>query len=135
MLLDEFLFVVLIWVIPLLLLFRAWHRYSKLASAKSTGRSPARGALGLLTLSSGFWLVLYFLVLLGDHGKKVTAMVNHLPAISTLVLINFPVCLCSLLLSQGMSKTAQGAIPFRKAIAQASGYMMLVWLLTLTMQH
>jgi hypothetical protein len=62
-------------------------------------------------------------------------IVNHLPALSSLVLINFPICLGSLLLSQSISKTAQGAILFRKAVAQASGYMMLVWLLTLTMQH
>src|SRR5579864_5293659 len=130
----EFLFVGVIWGVPLWLLFRAWRRYSKLASAEGTSRSTARGALALLSASAGFWLVFYFLVLLEDYTKTVMPIVNHLPALSSLVLINFPICLGSLLLSQSISKTAQGAILFRKAVAQASGYMMLVWLLTLMMQ-
>ena len=130
--LGELLLVAALWGVPLGLLWISWRRYGAVHAARDTNRLLGLASLALLSLSSGIWLLLYGLVLIGEYYKAVNSIVNLGPNPGTLAVVNILVCAVSFMLSLFMPKTVKGTIPLQRAITFATSYMLLVWMFALT---
>ena len=129
---TELLFVGAIWGVPMLLLWMAWRRYGVVRAATGTNRSLAGASLALLFLSSGIWLLFYGAVLLSEHSMTVRSVMNRGPYPATLAVANIPICAASFIVSLFVPKAVQGAVPLRRTITLAAGYMVLIWMFALT---
>jgi hypothetical protein len=128
---GEFFIVGAVWVVPLWLVLRAWHRYFRLSSDASTTTFSARAALVLLSFSSGMWLIFYALVLMSEFSKVARSTLNLAAAPPTLAVVNLVVSVGAFVLSLLIPKTAHGTAPIRTASIIATSYMSLIWIFAL----
>ena len=128
---GEFLVVCAVWVVPLWLVLRAWHRYLKSSSDASMITFSARAALVLLSFSSVIWLIFYALVLIAEFSKVARSILNLAPTPPTLAVLNLVVSVGAFALSLFIPNIGQGTAPIRRAFIVASGYMSLIWILAL----
>ena len=128
----ELLFVAALWGVPFSLLWMSWYRYRTVHAAAGTNRSFAGASLALLFLTSGIWLLLFGLAIISDYFKAANSIVSPGLSPSTLAAPNIMVCGVSFILSLFIPKSVQGTVPFQRAIAIATGYMLLVWMFALT---
>jgi hypothetical protein len=133
--LTDLLFVGVFWAVPLWLVLRAWRRYFVLRSAISTNIFLVRAALALFSISAAAWLLVYGLVIVEDYRKVTNSLLGLFPSPLTLAVVNIPVCAISFALSIFVSTTGQNTARLRSAFMLVSGYMVLIWIFSMTSLH
>lgn len=134
---GELLFVAFVWGIPLVLVTRAWWRYSTLPSTPTLDSLSVRTALTLLSLSMALWLFALFLMSVDDRGHWPTALLNLKMTLTpgSFFLINFPLCVAAFVFSLFRRKTVPGTLPLKKSVGLASACLALIWLLFASNPH
>ena len=132
--LGELIFVAVLSGIPAWLVLRAWRRYFALNLTSVGDLLQMRIGLTLLSITASMWLALLVLMILEEYSNEARSVAQKVsPSITGL--INFLLCSGGLACSWFRRKSAHESLPVRRAVALASGCLMLIWLLLMSNPH